>query len=164
MELCPCGIGKSYTECCEPYIRGTSPAQTAEELLRSRYTAYVKTEVDYIIGTTIAEKRSQLDKEGVRKWSAGTEWLSLEVLSTEKGGVQDTTGDVEFIAHYKAKGATGKHHEVGKFIKVEGKWYFDDSEFPPQKQFLRLEPKTCRNDPCPCGSGKKFKKCCFGKL
>lgn len=160
-EPCPCGRGKSYAECCEPVILGIRSAQTAEELLRSRYAAYVKTEVDYIIETTLPQKREQIDRNGVRKWSTGTDWQQLEILNTRNGGSQDTEGSVEFIAHFKTKGAESRHHEIGSFKKIDGKWYFDDSEFPPQKQFVRPEPKIKRNNPCPCGSGKKYKKCCY---
>ena len=68
METCPCGTNKAYSQCCEPLIRGERQAATPEELMRSRYSAYAKTEVDYIINTTHPEKREDLLAEGIRRW------------------------------------------------------------------------------------------------
>ena len=160
MEQCPCGSGKNYSECCEALIKRKRFAQTAEELMRSRYSAYVKKEIAYIIETILPEKLGQFDEEGIRRWSQKTQWQKLKISNTEGGGPNDTEGKVEFIAHYIDKGLTNKHHEIGKFTKYNNRWYYYDAEFPTQKQVIRAEPKLNRNDPCSCGSGKKFKKCC----
>lgn len=160
MELCPCNSGKAYAECCEVFISQKENAPTAEQLMRSRYTAYVKKEIDYILKTILPKQKKNIDKEGVRNWAEKTEWLRLEIRAIEKGGPDDTEGTVDFIAHYKEKNVACKHREVAKFKKVKEKWYYDDSEFPAQLQYVRQDPKVSRNDPCPCGSGKKYKKCC----
>jgi len=160
MELCPCGSGKSYVRCCKPLHKGAACAVTAEQLMRSRYCAYVKTEVDYILRTTMPKTRETLDANATRSWSTRAEWQKLEILSTTGGGPDDTEGTVEFIAHYNEKEQRRHHHEIGKFKKYRGKWYYDDGELPAPKQVVRETPKIGRNDPCPCGSGKKYKKCC----
>lgn len=160
MEQCPCGSGKNFSECCEPLIKGARFAQTAEELMRSRYCAYVKQEITYIVNTIFPEKLGDFDEEGIRRWSEQAQWQKLEILNVEDGGPADTEGKVEFIAQYIDKGKTNKHHEIGKFRKDNNRWYYCDAEFPTPRQVIRSEPKLKRNDPCPCGSGKKYKKCC----
>jgi SEC-C motif-containing protein len=160
MEQCPCGSGKNYSECCEPLIKGKLSAKTAEELMRSRYSAYVKKEIAYIIDTILPEKQTTLDEQGIRRWSENAQWQKLQILNTEDGGQNDAEGKVEFIAHYIDKGQTSKHHEIGKFTKYNDRWYYNDAEIPAPQQVVRTEPKVKRNDPCSCGSGKKFKKCC----
>lgn len=160
MEQCPCGSQKNYPECCEPLINGKRFAQTPEELMRSRYSAYVKKEITYITNTILPEKLGQFDEEGIRRWSQKAQWQKLEILNTEGGGPNDTEGKVEFVAHYIDKGLTNRHHEIGKFTKYNNSWYYYGAEFPTPKQVIRSEPKLKRNDPCSCGSGKKYKKCC----
>ena len=160
MNECPCGSGKTYDNCCEPIIKGTRDAETAEELMRSRYSAYVKTEIDYIFESTHPDKRNELDREGTTDWSEKSTWHGLEIISTGQGCPDDEVGTVEFIAHFSHKGNRQKQHELSSFKKVNGKWIFYESEGVAPKQFKRSEPKVGRNSPCPCGSGKKFKKCC----
>ncbi len=162
MEPCPCGSQLAYSVCCEPLIRGTQNAQTAEALMRSRYTAHVKTEVDYIYETTLPTQRKNCDRDSVTAWSKKSEWQGLEVLKTEAGGPEDQSGTVEFIARYREKGKAVRHHEIAEFAQNEGRWYFKDGHAPKAIQAIRQGPKIGRNDPCPCGSGKKSKKCCGG--
>lgn len=160
MEQCPCGSGKEYAQCCEVYITEIEIPKTAEQLMRSRYSAYVKKEISYILRTILPKQRKDIDEEGVRNWSEKTQWRRLEIRKSEKGDTGDTEGTVEFIAYYIDKTLASKHHEVAKFRKYKERWYYEDSEFPEQMQFVRPEPKIKRNDPCLCGSGKKYKKCC----
>lgn len=164
---CPCGSSKSYADCCEPYLTGKANAPSPEALMRSRYTAYVKVNADYLRDTLAPEARHDFSEKDVREWSTQSEWKGLEIIRAE--------GDtVEFIAKYRAQGKVLEHHEVSKFRKEGGKWYFVDGEShvheegkghehhapkEPQKPVVRAEPKLGRNDPCSCGSGKKFKKC-----
>jgi len=75
-------------------------------------------------------------------------------------GADDLTGSVEFIAHYTEKNTKKKHHELAQFARVDGTWYFSDGTPIVPAQFVRPQPKVGRNEPCPCGSGKKHKKCC----
>jgi SEC-C motif-containing protein len=160
MDLCPCGSGIAYPECCEPLISGHAGASTAEALMRSRYSAYVKTKIDYIYETTHASQRAQFNREESIAWSRKAEWHSLEILGIQGGGDQDTEGTVEFVARYREKERMVKHHEIAEFVRENGVWFFKDGQTPKQEQAVRQGPKVGRNDPCPCGGGKKYKKCC----
>lgn len=160
MDLCPCGSQKVYGECCEPFIKKTAMPQTAEQVMRCRYTAYAKTEVKYIIESSLPKDQKDCDEKAIKKWSEGSTWHSLEIVSTDKGGPSDNEGMVEFIATYTENRIRKKLHEKAKFQKLDGIWYYADSEIQPVKQFIRTDEKINRNDPCTCGSGKKFKKCC----
>ncbi len=160
MNQCPCGSDQSYSECCEPLIKGTRSAGTAEELMRSRYCAYAKTEIAYLLQTTHPELRKDSDEKSMRNWSRNSEWHKLEVIETNDGGPDDSEGQVEFIAHYSEKGVKKIHHERASFIKEDNTWFFKDAETIKPQQYIRPTPKVGRNEPCPCGSGKKHKKCC----
>ena len=96
--------GKTYAECCEPVIKGTRKAATPEELMRSRYSAYAKAEIDHIIDSTHKTQRDNNDREEIRKWAEKSRWNGLEILRTEAGGPQDDSGIVEFIARYSDRG------------------------------------------------------------
>jgi SEC-C motif domain protein len=161
MEPCPCGSTQPYSRCCEPLILGEKAARTPEELMRARYSAYAKTEVDFIVATTHPEKREDLLTEGIRRWSARSTWQGLEIIATETA-TDDQSGSVEFIAHYTEKDTRKKHHERAQFDRVEGTWYFSDGVPVTPTQVVRAQPKVGRNEPCPCGSRKKYKKCCEG--
>lgn len=159
MELCPCGTGKAYADCCEPIIKGVRPAETAEALMRSRYAAYVKVETDYIFETTHPKHREGYDVAGTKEWAESAEWQALEIISVNGGGSEDTDGEVEFIARFSEKGEPKVHHELALFKKEQAGWLFTDGKAVTQKPIARA-PKVGRNDPCTCGSGLKYKKCC----
>lgn len=159
-EKCPCGSGLDYGLCCGQYISGAKDAPTAEALMRSRYTAYVVHEIDYIMDTcTRSDKEREIDREATEKWSRDSQWMGLKILKTEKGKEEDSEGVVEFTATYSQKGLVDVHHEVAKFVKQAGFWMYDTGHVAPVT-VVRDSPKVGRNDPCPCGSGKKYKKCC----
>jgi len=160
MNDCPCGSNLPYSNCCEPLIKGIKQSETAEQLMRSRYSAYAKSELNYLYETTLPSQRHDYDHEGTRSWAEKSVWNGLEIIETKDGKIEDTHGKVEFIANFTHKGTRKIHHESAEFKKEDGKWYFSKGEFVPQKQFIRTDPKIGRNDPCPCGSGKKYKKCC----
>jgi SEC-C motif-containing protein len=158
MNLCPCGSALAYGECCEPLIKGAHQARTAEQLMRSRYAAYVKVETDYVFATTHPDHRQGYDHEGTRQWAESSDWEGLEIVTTSKGGPEDSEGQVEFIARYREKGVKKAHHELAAFIKEDGSWFFTDGKTVPRKPLVSV--KIGRNDPCSCGSGMKYKKCC----
>ena len=160
MELCPCGSELPFSKCCEPYISGDQTAPTAEALMRSRYSAYVKIKIDHIHDTTHASQRSEFNREDSEAWSRRADWRSLEIIRTEKGGIDDTQGSVEFVARYRDKGKMCQHHEVAEFKKEGEQWFFFDGHAPDPVQAVRKGEKIGRNQPCPCGRGKKYKKCC----
>ena len=159
MKTCPCNSGINYGECCEPYITGAKNAPTAEGLMRSRYTAYVEHAIDYIIETCVYDEKEKIDVRQTRNWSEKSKWLGLKILSTEKGGPEDTEGNVEFQAMYEKDGLRDNHHEKARFKKKDGRWFYVEGDFVP-KTVVRTGPKVGRNEPCPCGSGKKYKHCC----
>lgn len=159
-ELCPCGSGKKYSECCEPVIKGTSLAKTAEDLMRARYTSYVKDEIDFIAKSCFRDKdEGEIDIDETRAWAEESTWHGLKILSTSKGKETDTEGVVEFTATYTRKGLRDVHKEQANFKKVNGEWLYTTGNLIPTT-IIREGNKVGRNDPCPCGSGKKFKKCC----
>ncbi len=159
MKNCYCGNNAEYENCCEPYIKRMRNPLTAENLMRARYSAYVTGNIDFIESTHSLEKRDNVDIEETRKWSQESEWLGLEIIRTEKGKADDDEGIVEFKATYSQNGITHVHHETSTFRKIKDKWYFHNGEIVPAT-VVRTEKKIGRNDPCPCGSGKKYKKCC----
>ena len=159
MKPCPCNSGLSYSECCEPYISGAKNAPTAEALMRSRYTAYVEHAIDYIVDTCTQDEKDRIDVRQTRTWSEKSKWLGLKILSAEKGGPDDTEGSVEFEALYEMDGLSDTHHEKAKFKKKGSRWLYEEGTIIP-KTVVRSGPKVGRNDPCPCGSGRKYKHCC----
>ncbi len=128
--------------------------------MRSRYTAYVKSDIDYIKKTTHRTALSEFDEGSARSWSRNSDWLGLNILSTDKGGEGDSEGMVEFVASYQQNGKEEHHHEKATFKKEGAKWFFVDGEIVGREPFVREAPKIGRNEPCSCGSGKKYKKCC----
>ena len=144
----------------EPFIRGDALPATASELMASRYVAYTVAAVDYLLETHDADTRKMVDRAATEDWARKAEWQSLEIVRTEAGGPDDQRGVVEFIARYKRAGADHVHHEVSDFRRIKGRWFFVDGKVVSEAPVRRAGPKVGRNDPCPCGSGKKYKKCC----
>lgn len=157
---CPCGSSKSSASCCDVYLSQGKTAPTAEALMRSRYTAFVKGDIDYLMETHDPSTRGDVSRDGIEAWSKESEWRGLEIRSVEEGGEGDITGRVEFVAKYRHGGESVDHHEVAKFRKVGGRWLFLDGKLVGGQPTKREADKVGRNDPCSCGSGKKFKKCC----
>ena len=112
------------------------------------------------MGTIHPSVVERYDEQVIQSWAAYTPWQSLEIISTDKGGPEDEDGFVEFKAwHLNLEGQLTAHHEISEFNKYEGQWKFVTGVRPTQKPVVK-ENKVGRNDPCPCGSGKKYKKCC----
>ena len=160
MNECPCGSGLTYGKCCEPVIKGEREASTAEQVMRARYTAHAKVELDYLELSLHPDKREGYDRDVAREWSENADWRGLDIIKTEGGGKGDDEGEVEFIAKFGWQGEDREHHERAYFRKESGTWYFFNGEEVKAGPYVRTAPKVGRNDPCPCGSGKKYKKCC----
>ena len=158
MDNCPCCSGETYQDCCEPIIKGKKTAETAEQLMRARYAAHEMVEVDFIYESLHPDFRKDYDKKATKKWAEESEWLGLEIVDIKDGGPKDETGEVEFIARFKDKDGRRGYHERGAFRKHRKKWHFTEGVMV-KGQPLSVT-KVGRNDPCPCGSGKKYKKCC----
>ena len=142
---CICGNQKDFNQCCGAIINGEVNAKTPEELMRSRYSAYVRGDGKYLVLSTVEENRYEDDAELIEEFSAKNEWLKLDVLN-----VDITT--VEFKAYYKESGIIKVLHEKSNFCLIDGIWHYKDGTL--------YNTKIERNETCPCGSGKKFKKCC----
>jgi len=152
---CPCG-GGTLADCCGPFIAGDRLAPTAETLMRSRYSAYARGETDYLLRTWHPSSRpDDFELQDV------IQWRGLNILATEAGGADDTTGQVEFIASYQVAGRFDQLHERSDFRREDGAWYYVDGVEVKGRPVTVV--KVGRNEPCPCGSGKKYKRCCQGK-
>ncbi len=155
--MCFCGESKPFSECCEPIIKGEKPAQTAEQLMRSRYSAYATVEPKYLMQTTHLSLLKNQNEADIRAWAEENKWQKLEVISSQKGQAADTRGEVEFKAYFiDYEGKSQVHHEKSTFLKEAGKWFYSSGIIDP-KNTLQVQN---RNDFCACGSGKKYKKCC----
>ncbi|MGL5918409.1 MAG: YchJ family protein [Cetobacterium sp.] len=132
--------------------------KTAEELMRARYTAFETGNIEFIVDTHHPETKVEMDVEETKRWALESEWVSLEIISTEAGTENDSEGIVEFKVLYKENGKDIIHHEKSRFLKVDGKWLYYG--WLPLQGTIVKEEKIGRNDPCICGSGKKYKKCC----
>ncbi|QOY52611.1 YchJ family protein [Candidatus Sulfurimonas baltica] len=142
---CICGNKKDYNECCGAIINSKTKANSAEELMRSRYSAYVKGDSAYLLKTALKENLHVDDAKLIEEFSNSVEWLKLDVLHVEKN-------IVEFKAYYKENEKINVLHEKSNFIFKDDMWLYVDGEL--------FNSKIERNESCPCGSGKKFKKCC----
>ena len=132
--------------------------KTAEELMRARYHAYETCNMEFIKESHDPDNTEGIDWAECEKWARESQWLGLEIISTTKGGEDDKDGIVEFKATYIENGKTIVHHERSYFVKKNGVWFYQ--KWLPITSTRINENKVGRNDPCPCGSGKKYKKCC----
>lgn len=120
---CHCGSGKSFADCCEPFLNGSKNAPTAEKLMRSRYSAYVTQEADYLVATTHISTRKFHTKSDILEWSKSNNWLRLEILNSSENSV-------EFKAYFLDSALQANvHHEKSAFKFEDGKWFYVDGEF-----------------------------------
>ncbi|MDV7021192.1 YchJ family protein [Atlantibacter subterranea] len=148
-QLCPCGSALEYSLCCAPYISANVAAPNPARLMRSRYCAFVTKNADYLIKTWHPSVHAAEFRAEIEAGFAGTEWLGLTIFE-EAAGRSEDEGFVSFVARYRENQRNGAIIERSRFLFENGHWYYIDGQ----------RPEFGRNDPCPCGSGKKFKKCC----
>lgn len=160
--LCPCGTQKAYDNCCGSYHENIGSAPTAEALMRSRYSAFALNKMHYIRATQQLENESDPvdddELEAINNSNAQTNWTHLEILATEKGQADDETGTVTFRAHFQEGQHKGELSEKSYFKKDKEHWLYVSGEHKVKAN--PAKHNIGRNDPCFCGSGKKFKKCC----
>jgi SEC-C motif-containing protein len=125
---CPCGSQQLLNVCCLPYIQLRAQAPTAERLMRSRYTAHVLLEIDYLWETWSPDQRMRSSKEDIRAWAESCEWLQLQILSTKAGLESDDQGLVSFVALFRQNGELQKHSEISVFKKVFNRWLYVDHQ------------------------------------
>ena len=127
--------------------------------MRSRYTAFVKGNLDYIEGTHAKKVRDDFNRSAAESTAKSVEWAGLNIIKISGGDEDDETGTVEFAAQFKKDGELQVHHERAHFIREDGCWAYVNGVMNPKGEPKRTD-KVGRNDPCSCGSGKKYKKCC----
>ena len=179
LPICPCQINPSsddisapllYQYCCQPYHDGLlnketdkddgAKPDTAERLMRTRYSAFVLVIPEYIVKTTLPAQQNLLDIQAIESWAKETDWAGLEIIThTPKLGKRHA--QVEFKAYFNSSDnkddGLQAHHELSAFVKVTDKtnnnaqWYFLDPT---------VEMTVTQKQPCICGSGEKFKRCC----
>ena len=118
-EMCPCGSARPYDRCCGRFHRGEAQAATAEQLMRSRYTAFAVGDADYLLETWHPASRPRRVR-----FDPGRRWVGLEVLATTGGGMLDGEGTVSFVAHHERDGERRELQEVSAFVRIEGRWRY----------------------------------------
>lgn len=116
---CPCGSTKYFSDCCSRYLDTVEPAPNAEALMRSRYTAFTLQSEDYLLATWHSSTRPLA--LGLAD-EVDTQWIGLVVKRHEQQNVNQAI--VEFVASYKVKGRAYKLHEVSRFVREEGRWFY----------------------------------------
>jgi SEC-C motif domain protein len=135
--------GNPYSDCCQPFHLGSSTAPTAEALMRSRYSAFSRGDLDYLMATLHPDRRQPNDRRSLRQTIQQTQWVGLTILKTQKGQPQDKTGIVEFVATYRDTQASGfaaaivqQLHERSRFRQQEGQWFYVDGDILPPIKHL----------------------------
>ncbi|WP_299188037.1 YchJ family protein [uncultured Psychrobacter sp.] len=172
LQTCPCQINPAsetttapllYKDCCQPYHDSVLnkeaddiKAETAERLMRTRYSAFVLVKPEYIVRTTLPAQQSLLDVTAIEEWATKTDWTGLEVVE-HRAKLGKRHAQVEFKAYFRTPDGLQAHHELSAFVKVANKadhdtrWYFLDPTIPMS---------VAQKQPCICSSGEKFKRCC----
>lgn len=150
--LCHCGSPIDFEQCCDRYIEQSKQPKTAEQLMRSRFTAFKLKKYQYLIDTHQVEPPNDLSS-----FDSKVKWLGLKIVATDLGSTSDNSGTVEFVAFYQTSNDIDNNiieqlHEKSRFKKVNNRWMYINGE--PLSDI-----KLSRNEPCFCNSGKKFKKC-----
>jgi SEC-C motif-containing protein len=152
-QQCPCG-NEEFSKCCGPIIDGSQEVATPEQLMRARYSAYAAGAIDFLAQSNHSKTRKQFDPTEATRWSRDSRWLGLTILNSDSA--LHGRGHVNFEARFENKdGETIYHRERALFELEGGEWRFVSGGAIPA-----VSQKIGRNEPCPCGSGKKHKKCC----
>ena len=128
LSLCPCKSRLPYGECCAPFHYGKALPQTAEALMRSRYSAYFFGRIDYLVDTTHPDVRTPTLRQEIQATADEARWKFLTVLSASKGQAGDKTGKVEFVAQFYHNGVLQEHHEKSRFRRSRGLWKYVDAK------------------------------------
>ncbi|HLV14505.1 MAG TPA: YchJ family metal-binding protein [Xanthomarina sp.] len=121
---CYCGNNKTYKACCEVFHLNNGKTETAEQLMRSRYSAFVLANGDYLMQTHHRSTRPNSEKKAIENWAKSVEWIKLEVLETTHGLNNDKDGTVTFNAYFYENGHVDVIHEKSTFIKENETWYY----------------------------------------
>ena len=170
MNLCPCGSKQPLYRCCAQIHQDYGLATTAEQLMRARYSAFVLNDIDFIIQTYHSSCKAQEQRQQILD-AMQLQWFKLEIINVTDDNLNSKEAFVEFKARYVQNAKHQILHERSRFIKEtvgqQSCWRYLDGNYDGNpghnpdgtQQIIKIR----RNDPCPCESGKKFKKCCFSK-
>lgn len=151
-KTCLCNSNKNYVDCCHPFLHYELDAPTALALMRSRYSAYIEKNIEYLLATWHNSINIPKYYNNIKNSCEHFQWTKLIIIDPGKNSSFVEYDEVEFIAKYinKTTSISGMLYERSHFKKIEGKWYYIDGTYPAIK----------RNNVCPCGSTKKYKNCC----
>lgn len=155
MPSCPCGSGEELDACCGPIIAG-APAPTAEALMRSRYTAFVQRRLEHIERTHSPAVSQDFNRAEAERAAGEIDWRELTIHEAKEDG---DSGTVAFSVRFARHGQDLQQYEVASFQRIDGHWLYAGGKVSANHPPLHVV-KIGRNDPCPCKSGKKYKKCC----
>ena len=156
---CPCGSGQTFGDCCEPVLAGRHAAADAEKLMRARFTAHVAHDFRFLHETyRPTAGKPFVEEEG----EPPVKWTRLEVRAHETTTDPDKSF-VDFSAYGTEDGVEKVLHEKAEFLRVNGIWFYNREARLGPAPYKATTPKVGRNEPCPCGSGKKYKHCCLLK-
>lgn len=153
---CYCGKPLAFEQCCQPLLLGEGLANNAEELMRSRFSAYATQNYAYLLATYAQAQRSELSLAELQKSAEGHKWLKLIVHHGAKSALGEI---VEFSAFYQENQQFYLLHETSSFVLEQGQWRYTTGIMHKDSGLYTQQ----RNDQCLCNSGKKFKKCCANK-
>ncbi|MFA5265641.1 MAG: YchJ family metal-binding protein [Opitutaceae bacterium] len=159
-DSCPCGSGKTFGECCAPVLAGKRPAPSAEYMMRARFTAHVVGDQAFLHSSYLeTSKKPFIDQPEAHP----TKWTRL-VIHSEEPSKLPNMAYVDFTAFYEESDTEFAHDEKAEFVKIGEDWIYTRAVRLGPAPFKSPQPKVGRNDPCPCGSGKKYKQCCLLKV
>jgi SEC-C motif domain protein len=127
-EICACGSGRTYEKCCEIIHQNIHKANTAEELMRSRYTAFSKANVEYLKLSHYSKTSDYHDKKELTEWCKSVKWLNLEIISKTLGSKNDFTGKIHFKAFFLENGLKKCIEEHSTFLKENNHWVYNTYE------------------------------------
>jgi SEC-C motif-containing protein len=151
--LCPCDSKATFATCCQPIIEKHCKAQSAEQLMRSRYSAYATQNADYIFTSYANISQQEQSINEINTWAKQCKWIKLEIIDSQTDALAAT---VEFSAYYLQKSTLYQLHEKSRFIVENNEWRYLDGDIITHQEITKVK----RNDPCPCLRRKKFKLCC----
>ncbi|MEY2880779.1 MAG: hypothetical protein RLZZ15_3159 [Verrucomicrobiota bacterium] len=158
-QPCTCGSGVNFEACCGPLLAGTQRPATAEALMRSRFTAHVARDYRYLHRTYRASSRLPFHEDA----DASTLGWTRLVIHAHEPGANPDTAFVDFTAFFVDEQGEHAMAEKSEFHRIDGQWLFTRSIRQGPAPLKAAAARVGRNDPCPCGSGKKFKHCCLAK-
>ena len=158
-QPCPCGSGQTFEACCEPIHAGKKQPATPEQLMRARFTAHVGHNFRFLHDTyRPTAGKPYVAEEG----EPAMTWTRLEVHANEATENPDKAY-VDFSAYGTEEGVEKVLHEKAEFLRINGTWLYNREARLGPAPIKSATPKIGRNEPCPCGSGKKYKQCCLLK-